>query len=261
MKIMKNEHSDCYAGVDVLSIRADGSNAETETVLLKEHILDITVNEQHVMRLICTKNDLYELVLGRLLTEGLIGRAEDVAGIYFCKYQNQANVFLNREIYLEPALSEEKSCCSKNRILYTARDSEGMKKLPTPEYEPEWIFHLAKCFKKGSFLHDMTTSAHSCILAMKDTVLFKCEDIGRHNAIDKAVGYGLKTGTPLSQCILYTSGRIPVDMAEKAIAAGIPVLASKSVPTAEAVELARSYGLILIGNAHPDSMKVFTPSL
>jgi FdhD protein len=76
--------------------------------------------------------------------------------------------------------------------------------------------------------------------------------------VDKAVGYGLRSGIPLSECILYTSGRVPVDMVEKPIAAGIPILAAKSVPTAEAVDLARKYGLVLIGKARHDSMKVFT---
>ena len=84
-----------------------------------------------------------------------------------------------------------------------------------------------------------------------------CEDIGRHNAVDKAVGYALREGVLLSECIIYTSGRAPVDMVQKAIVAGIPVMASKASPTKEAVELARRYGLVLIGNARPDSMKLF----
>ena len=90
-------------------------------------------------------------------------------------------------------------------------------------------------------------------------MLFSCEDIGRHNAIDKAVGYGLKEQIPLSECILYTSGRVPVDMAGKSIAAGVPILVSKQAPTAQAVELARRYGLVIIGSAYPDSMKVYDP--
>ena len=95
------------------------------------------------------------------------------------------------------------------------------KELARPEFENEWIFSMAKQFEKGTKLHDMTSSTHSCMLARRGEILFTCEDIGRHNAIDKAVGYGINSGITLSECILYTSGRVPVDMAEKSIAAGV----------------------------------------
>ena len=75
--------------------------------------------------------------------------------------------------------------------------------------------------------------------------------------MDKAVGYALLNGIPLSECMVFTSGRVPVDMVEKVIAAGIPVLVSKSVPTAESVELAKKYNLTLICKAWPDRCEVY----
>ncbi len=251
---------DCRMSLEVTKITEEGSSCETESVLLKEHELDIIINEQHAMRLVCTKNDLQELVLGRLLTAGYITGTDDVSKIYFDKHETQASVFLNRQIDLEKARIEEKSCCPGNRVWYLAENDSRLKKLPVPGYRSEWIFNMARTFEKGSVLHDMTSSTHSCMLAEGERILFMCEDIGRHNAVDKVIGHGLAAGIPLAECILYTSGRIPVDMAEKAIAAGIPVLASKSSPTADALELARSFGLVIIGNAYPDSMKVYDPT-
>ena len=58
--------------------------------------------------------------------------------------------------------------------------------------------------------------------------LFSCEDIGRHNALDKVIGYALRHQIDLTECMVYSSGRIPTDMAMKAIYAGIPVLSSKA---------------------------------
>ncbi len=69
---------------------------------------------------------------------------------------------------------------------------------------------------------------------------------------------GRSVSTDQEDAILYTSGRVPVDIVEKAITAGVPILASKTVPTVEAVELARRFGLVIIGSARADSMKVFT---
>ena len=250
--------SDLYRRDEVTIITADGGRTGTEAVLLCEHGLSIIVNEQHVMRLICTDQYLNELVMGRLLTDGFIESAEDVNKILFCRYNTEARVFLNKDIEIETAVNEEKSSCTGNKILCAVKGRRLLRELPGTHYKPEWIFSIAEEFEKGAALHDMTAGTHSCILARGGEILFTCEDIGRHNAADKAVGYGLCAGIPLSECILYTSGRVPVDMAEKPIAAGIPILASKSVPTAEAVDLARKYGLVIIGNAHPESMKVFT---
>ena len=71
------------------------------------------------------------------------------------------------------------------------------------------------------------------------------EDIGRHNALDKAVGSALTEGVPLAEFVLFTSGRVPVDMVRKAIRAGVPALVSKSMPTVQSLELAEEYGLKL----------------
>ncbi len=242
---------------EVTLITPDGDEVAEETTLLHEHELNIIVNEHPVMRLVCTAQHLEELVLGRLLTGGFIECAEDVCKIVFCKYKTEASVFLNKEIELQAALHEEKSCCTGNKILYAVNSIKDYPQLPKADYKCEWIFALAEQFAKGTVLHDLTCCTHSCMLARGGEILFTCEDIGRHNAMDKAIGYGLQNGISLSECILYTSGRVPVDMVEKAIAAGVPILASKAVPTVEAVELAEKYGLTLIGNARPDGMKLY----
>lgn len=243
---------------NVKAVMADGAINEMETTLLHEHELSILVNERFAMKLVCTRQDLHELVLGRLLTSGFIDGLEDISKLFFGKDQNEASVFLNGKINLEEIAPEEKSCCTGNRIGYLAKGRKELKELPSPSYRPEWIFAMAQQFKKGTAIHELTYCTHSCMLARKGEILFTCEDIGRHNAIDKAIGFGLRAGIPLSECILYTSGRVPVDVVEKAITAGVPILASKTVPTAEAVELARKFGLVIIGSARADSMKVFT---
>ncbi len=240
-------------------IYADGSEKTDEECILKEHTLQIIVNEKPVMRLICTKQHLNELVTGRLYTEGIISSAAEIEKTVFCKYQNEASVFLDHKIVWQESLYENKSCCTGNRTFYRSKkaaDEEILQTLPKVEIKNEWIFSLAQAFDKDTELHDKTGATHSCMLAKGSNVLFTCEDIGRHNTIDKAAGYALMNDINLSECMIYTSGRVPEDMVQKVIAAGIPVLVSKSVPTDSSSELAKKYGLTLICRARRDSFTV-----
>ena len=104
----------------------------------------------------------------------------------------------------------------------------------------------------GLPLYQATHAVHSCFVLHEGRILCACEDIGRHNALDKAVGSVLLAGVPLSECVLYTSGRVPMDMVRKAIRAGVPALVSKTMPTVQSLELAAEYGLqLLCGRKHP----------
>ncbi len=234
----------------------DGKKVQGEAEIVSEHNLTVLINEKAAYRLVCTKDHLKELVAGRLKTDGFIESADDIYRIYFCKYENEASVFLNREIAWEETLQADLTCCTGNRVYAAGRRAE-LKKLPSHEMHPEWVFALTEEFGRGTKLHDRTAGVHVCILAREGKILFVSEDIGRHNAVDKAVGYALLNGIPLLECMIFTSGRVPTDMVEKVIAAGIPVLVSKSVPTAESVRMAKDHGLSLICRAWPDKCEIF----
>ncbi len=235
----------------------DGRKEPGEAMLISEHILTVVINEHPVYRLVCTKKDLKELVVGRLLTDGYIERPEDIYNIFFCKYENEASVFLNSDIQWKENIERIPTCCIGNRVFTEREDGKVLKKLSGYEWDPEWVFKLAGEFGKGTELHRLTGGSHVCILAREGETVYVCEDIGRHNAVDKVAGYALLNRIPLSECMIFTSGRVPIDMVEKVVSAGIPVLVSKSVPTAESVELAREYNLTLVGKAWPDKCEVF----
>ena len=239
-------------------IRADQTESAYEREILSEHQLLVTVNELPVFSLTCTRENLRELCIGRLYTEGIIAAPSEVAKIYFCRYENEASIFLNKEIIWESVENRVASCCTNNRTLLTGRGRRALEPVKPLSFPPDWIFSLARAFFEGTRLHTLTQAAHSCFLQRNGEVLFQGEDIGRHNALDKAIGYALLHEIPLSECILYTSGRVPVDMVEKVIAAGVPVLVSKSVPTAESVALAEEYGLTIIGRAFPEQFEQMT---
>ena len=239
-------------------INAAGQRSKGETVVLKEHVLTVIVNENPVYRLVCTKTHLKELVIGRLFTEGLILSPDEIDKFYLCPSENEARIFLNHNVDWEEWQGAEPSCCTANRTFLSAAEKRGLKQVPRLSWNPEWIFDLSRRFLSGVEIHRATQGTHSCFISRDGKILFSSEDIGRHNAIDKAIGYALLNGIPLYECLLYTSGRVPVDMVQKVISAGIPVLVSKAVATAESVELAKEYGLTLICRAYPDQFEIYT---
>lgn len=263
MKIVAPEHLlDTTQLTHARQTALDGGVAEDAVTLLVEHMLEVSIQDVPVYRLVCSPTQLPELVLGRLLSEGVISGADDVDVIYLCKDGLRAKVFLKEQRKLEtapPRVETVASCCTGNRTLADVFSAAELPPRVQPiAYRPEWIFSLARAMNSGTPLYAATHSAHSCLLQCQGTLLTSSEDIGRHNAMDKVIGWALCHGVDLKSCILYTSGRVPVDMALKAIQAGVPVLASKALPTDKAVELAKEFGLTLIGAAHPDSMRVFT---
>lgn len=213
----------------------DGQQVDHTGPILQEHHLCAAVFGGPMLEFLCLPQYLPELILGHLMTEGLISSPEQVETI-----------------------SIDEDGCSAAVTLCSAVQHRPPVALPQVSWKAEWIFALADRFADGMPLHGLTFATHSCFLARTDQLLFQCEDLGRHNAVDKAIGFALEHDIPPAECLLYSSGRMPVDMVRKAILAGIPILASKGAPTAQAVALARQYQLTLLCAARRDSMKQFS---
>lgn len=105
----------------------------------------------------------------------------------------------------------------------------------------------SELFETPGDLFQSTGCAHSCALVTDGTVQCYREDIGRHNALDKVIGYALKNGIPLSGSIVFTSGRISQDYLEKVIKAGFKMVVSRAAVTASAVALARKENITMLG--------------
>ena len=230
----------------------------TERTLAAEHAAAILVNEQPAFRVVCTPELLPQLALGRLLTEGWITAADEVERVAVCAQGLKISVQLRHPLAAaEQAGQEVPSCCTDNLTLASpvrlaapapaAPPGTGPPLAPVSQREipAAWVDALADAMGQGLPLYRATHAVHSCLLLRAGKILYRCEDLGRHNALDKAVGCALTEGVPLAECVLFTSGRVPVDMVRKAIRAGVPALVSKSMPTVQSLELAEEYGLKL----------------
>ena len=232
-------------------IFCDGTRVQKEAQLLMEHELEVRVlkDEENVGNylLTCTDEHLRELVIGRLMTDGYICCKEDIVGIQLKKDVEKQEL--------------EENLVPRDLVEVSVRSHEnndtGEVTIPELKWKEEWIFNLAQEFSHGMPIHDLTWGTHTCMLAKDGDILFSCEDIGRHNAIDKAIGYAVENDINLSECMLYSSGRVPTDIVRKLINARVPLLVSKSVPTADAVKLAKKHQITLICRAYEDCFDVY----
>ena len=106
---------------------------------------------------------------------------------------------------------------------------------------------VQELFETPGDLFQSTGCAHSCALVTDGQVQCYREDIGRHNALDKVIGYALKNGIPISKSIVFSSGRISQDYLEKVIKAGFKIVVSRAAVTASAVALARKENITMLG--------------
>ena len=263
----------------VTFVKPDGSRKVNNRAILREHRLELWVNERLFGRLVCTPNHLEDLVVGRLITEQIITGADEIEELYICDSGNRARVFLKKDISFQQEVAEEPTCCADNKIYLQEAVPKVLNQMasnlqiPNPQnagstaeasalrqkplWEDSWVFAMVDAFLGDSALHRSTGGTHSCVLAIEGKIIHVTEDIGRHNALDKIIGYVARQGLDREKCMVFTTGRVPVDMVRKMLAARLPILISKSVPTMDAVELASQNGLTLICRAWPDSFEVF----
>ena len=219
--------------------------------LLREYILTINVNGEKWKTLVCTKMMLRELVTGHLLAEGRIGSEQDILSMEINEEAGSACVQISEKwAVLSQADEDDKQEISADI---------GTKKVPLSSRAPEpaRVFSLIEKFASDDTLHRRTSGTHSVLLECGGQTLFIAEDINRHNALDKAIGAMMKQDLEPEECMLFTSGRVAFDTMRKVVAARVPVLISKAVPTADAVLLAQEKGVVLIGRAWPDHYEIY----
>lgn len=129
-----------------------------------------------------------------------------------------------------------------------------------PTIESQVIFQLPGKLAAAQETFQRTGGLHACALfdASGELLLLR-EDVGRHNALDKLIGHQLLAKRlPLGECILLLSGRVSFEMAQKALAAGLAIIAAISAPTSLAVEFAQANNQTLIGFLRGESMNIYT---
>ncbi|GAA3783187.1 formate dehydrogenase accessory sulfurtransferase FdhD [Streptomyces phyllanthi] len=259
----------------VLRIREGAPSVRPDT-LVAEEPLEIRLGGKPLAITMRTPGDDFALAAGFLVSEGVLGLAEELANIVYCAgaatdgVSNTYNVVDVRlapgvptpTITLERNVYTTSSCglCGK-ASLDAVRTTARWPIADTPQLrvETDLLAALPSRLRAAQQVFDRTGGLHAAALFSKEGELLDLrEDVGRHNAVDKLIGRALRSGDlPLSQHILLVSGRASFELAQKAVMAGIPVLAAVSAPSSLAVDLATETGLTLVGFLRGDSMNVY----
>jgi FdhD protein len=237
----------------------DGKATRVEDYLAAEEPLEMRAGQYSLGVTLRTPGDDEELVAGFLFTEGIISRREDLLALQMPgdtdTERNLVRVTLDPSVRLASnsaarRFSAGSACgvCGKASITQLRR--RGLHR-PTAAslFDPEMLCQLPPKLRETQAVFVRTGGLHAAALfAPTGELLVVREDIGRHNAVDKAIGWALLGGrVPLSGHVLLVSGRGGFEIVQKSIAAGIPLLASVSAPSSLAVQLARELGLTLVG--------------
>ncbi|MEV0265492.1 formate dehydrogenase accessory sulfurtransferase FdhD [Streptomyces sp. NPDC050617] len=258
----------------VIRIRDGAVSARPDTLVMEEP-LEIRLNGKPLAITMRTPGDDFALAAGFLVSEGVLGSADELANIVYCAGatedgSNTYNVVDVRlapgvpvpDITLERNVYTTSSCglCGKASLdaVRTTTRWEIADALPV-RITPELLAALPDRLRASQRVFDRTGGLHAAALFTPDGELIDVrEDVGRHNAVDKLVGRALQQGRlPLSDAILLVSGRASFELAQKAVMAGIPMLAAVSAPSSLAVDLAVETGLTLVGFLRGSSMNVY----
>ena len=255
-------------------VTADETVTRPETLVVEEP-LEIRVNGSPVSVTMRTPGSDVELAQGFLLTEGVIGHRDDVVTVRYCKGTgpDDLNTYNVLDVTLSPGVAMPQvditrnfyttsSCgvCGKASLdavhtisRYSPGDDASLVRAETLSALPGLLRAEQKVFASTGGLHGAALfDPEGAILAVR-------EDIGRHNAVDKVIGWAVEQNRiPLTGTVLLVSGRASFELVQKAILAGIPLLAAVSAPSSLAVDLAEEAGLTLVGFLRGPSMNVYT---
>lgn len=242
--------------------------------LAAEEPLELRVNGRSLAVTMRTPGQDVELAHGFLLSEGVIGSAQDVSIARFCEGTGPdgMNTYNVLDIALAEGVPEPDTGVERN--FYTtsscgvcgkaALDAVKLKTRHSPapdpvQVAPEVLTTFPDALRARQKVFESTGGLHAAGLFRDGELLVVREDVGRHNAVDKVLGWAvLQNLVPLAGSVLMVSGRASFELVQKAAMAGIPVLAAVSAPSSLAVELAEEQGMTLIGFLRGDSMNVYT---
>jgi FdhD protein len=242
-----------------------------EDHLAVEEPLEIRIHDEPVSITMRTPGDDFALAAGFLYSEGLLHNSKEIGTLRYC--ENTEKPDLKNIVNITYATGHKPDLTRLKRNFYATSSCgicgkasiEQIKTLSKPissklKVTLDVIYGLGHSLRKAQTLFEKTGGLHAAGVFDEHGVLFTLhEDVGRHNAVDKAIGHMLlQERSPLDHHILMVSGRASFEIMQKAVMARMPIVCAVSAPSSLAVELAREFGVTLVGFLREDDFNVYT---
>lgn len=236
----------------------------TEQLISEEMPLTIYLNGEEMTTMLCSPVDQRPLVMGFLVSEGMIRSIEDIKEIEIQEEDGLA--------YVEAEVTEKKAsdgylkrclttCCGRGRsgIYFSNDHTTTSYNASKAVYKAEDILRCSRqLLTEASETHRVTNGVHSGAVAADGDILLYSEDVGRHNIFDKLYGKCLEEKVSMEDKLIVFSGRISSEILIKVNKMQIPCVVAKSVPTTLALGLAEDFGITVVGRMRKDSFCVYT---
>ncbi|TFB59453.1 formate dehydrogenase accessory sulfurtransferase FdhD [Cryobacterium sp. TMT2-17-1] len=259
----------------VVRLTAGENPTSREDVLAVEEPLEIRVNGRSLAVTMRTPGNDFDLAAGFLVSEGVITRNEHFSTARYCAGATVegVNTYNVLDVSLAPGVTPPdpslersflttSSCglCGKASIDAVRTKSAFPVTADPLQVDAELLTSFPEVLRDAQDVFEKTGGIHAAALFDGTTgrMLVLREDVGRHNAVDKVIGWALKEDLlPLTGTVLMVSSRASFELAQKALMAGIPVLAAVSAPSSLAAEFADEVGMTVVGFLRGDSMVIY----
>jgi FdhD protein len=234
-----------------------------EDVTIDESRLNLFLNGEKAISMMCIPKDQDAHAIGFLMSENVISSIDDIEELRVSEDGLRVDVKAKIDENSLQNLYKEKTLVSGCGGGITG-NIEGSLEIPFNQtafkVTPETISSEIKIFYHESELYNLTGCVHKAMIYLLDGTTITAEDIGRHNAIDKAVGKCKLQRLDTTKSILFVSGRLSSEMVTKAVMHRVPIIVSRTAPTYLGVQTAHKHGITLIGFARGKKMNLYTHS-
>lgn len=225
--------------------------AKQKPVVL-EHQMDLVVNGQNWLRFICSPSDLKALGVGFLFTENVISYLSDILSMSLSENGDTLDIRLQKDVAKPEAFHRTSTSVTVQSHLSDHRVGSSHK------FRADDILRLYREFNSLQTYHDIAGGFHSASLCDESQNRYLVEDLGRHNCVDKLAGLYLLNQDSFSIQALFLSGRISSEMIAKSLAMQVPVIVSRTSPTALAIHTAEKANVTLIGYLRGNQFDIYS---
>jgi FdhD protein len=230
--------------------------------IIVETPVSLTVNGELLLTFMCTPIDLEALALGFLFNEGLIHSMSEVASVRLCPTGDNVDVWLHHSVDQPIRWRRTSGCTGGITSVEESSPESAIVSAPVTTNGAGLTFHQIGALLEQLFdsqdLYRQSGGVHTSALTDGEKIYAVCEDIGRHNTLDKIAGRILMDSIELQHRILVTTGRISSEMIQKANRLGASVVISRTSPSSLSIEMAQRWGITLIGYARRNRFRVYT---